>query len=125
MKFLMGLNYVMYNDRLFHFFCNNFCLKSFLVRHMDKVRGVICCLQTYSCHNSFNGCSLLSFKITLYFYFSYRGGVDSEGRPVMVIVGAHFLLRCLDLDRFVLYVVKVIRVWLHFDITPCINTFPL
>lgn len=36
----------------------------------------------------------------------YRGGVDSEGRPVMVIVGAHFLLRCLDLERFVLYVVK-------------------
>jgi hypothetical protein len=48
----------------------------------------------------------------LYFYFSYRGGVDSEGRPVMVVVGAHFLLRCLDLERFVLYVVKVIRVWL-------------
>jgi hypothetical protein len=39
---------------------------------------------------------------------SYRGGVDSEGRPVMVVVGAHFLLRCLDLERFVLYVVKVI-----------------
>ncbi|XP_023538099.1 ganglioside-induced differentiation-associated protein 2-like isoform X2 [Cucurbita pepo subsp. pepo] len=37
---------------------------------------------------------------------SYRGGVDSEGRPVMVVVGAHFLLRCLDLERFVLYVVK-------------------
>ncbi|KAK8579588.1 hypothetical protein V6N13_142775 [Hibiscus sabdariffa] len=36
----------------------------------------------------------------------YRGGVDSEGHPVMVIVGAHFLLRCLDLERFVLYVVK-------------------
>lgn len=36
----------------------------------------------------------------------YRGGVDSEGRPVMVIVGAHFLLRCLDLERFILYVVK-------------------
>ncbi|XP_042518077.1 protein GDAP2 homolog isoform X2 [Macadamia integrifolia] len=36
----------------------------------------------------------------------YRGGVDSEGRPVMVVVGAHFLLRCLDLERFVLYVVK-------------------
>ncbi|KAK4263536.1 hypothetical protein QN277_028931 [Acacia crassicarpa] len=36
----------------------------------------------------------------------YRGGVDNEGRPVMVVVGAHFLLRCLDLERFVLYVVK-------------------
>ncbi|XP_075089383.1 uncharacterized protein LOC107767161 isoform X2 [Nicotiana tabacum] len=37
---------------------------------------------------------------------SYRGGVDSEGRPVMVVVGAHFLLRCLDLERFILHVVK-------------------
>ncbi|PNX95769.1 hypothetical protein L195_g018963, partial [Trifolium pratense] len=36
----------------------------------------------------------------------YRGGVDCEGRPVMVVVGAHFLLRCLDLERFVLYVLK-------------------
>ncbi|KAH9620743.1 hypothetical protein KSS87_013856 [Heliosperma pusillum] len=36
----------------------------------------------------------------------YRGGVDSEGRPVLVVVGAHFLLRCLDLERFILYVVK-------------------
>ncbi|CAK9151106.1 unnamed protein product, partial [Ilex paraguariensis] len=36
----------------------------------------------------------------------YRGGVDSEGRPVMIIVGAHLLLRCLNLDRFVLYVIK-------------------
>ncbi|BFG16763.1 hypothetical protein CerSpe_030360 [Prunus speciosa] len=36
----------------------------------------------------------------------YRGGVDSEGRPVMVVVGAHFLLRCLDLERFIHYVVK-------------------
>lgn len=36
----------------------------------------------------------------------YRGGVDAEGRPVIVLVGAHFLLRCLDLERFVLYVVK-------------------
>jgi len=36
----------------------------------------------------------------------YRGGVDIDGRPVMVVVGAHFLLRCLDLERFVLYVVK-------------------
>jgi hypothetical protein len=39
---------------------------------------------------------------------SYRAGVDIEGRPVMVVVGAHFLLRCLDLERFVLHVVKVI-----------------
>jgi hypothetical protein len=38
---------------------------------------------------------------------SYRGGVDMDGRPVMVVVGAHFLLRCLDLERFVLYIVKV------------------
>ncbi|XP_022638891.1 ganglioside-induced differentiation-associated protein 2 isoform X3 [Vigna radiata var. radiata] len=37
---------------------------------------------------------------------SYRGGVDSDGHPVMVVVGAHFLLRCLDLERFVLHVVK-------------------
>ncbi|PKI44447.1 hypothetical protein CRG98_035179 [Punica granatum] len=36
----------------------------------------------------------------------YRGGVDSEGRPIMVVVGAHFLLRCLNLERFVHYVVK-------------------
>jgi len=43
----------------------------------------------------------------LYLFFSYRGGVDSEGHPVMVVVGAHFLLRCLDLERFVLHVVKV------------------
>ena len=42
------------------------------------------------------------------FYVSYRGGVDSEGRPVMVVVGAHFLLRCLELERFVLYIVKVL-----------------
>jgi hypothetical protein len=41
--------------------------------------------------------------------YSYRGGVDSEGCPVMVIVGAHFLLRCLDIKRFVLYIVKVIN----------------
>jgi uncharacterized membrane protein len=30
-----------------------------------------------------------------------------DGRPIMVVVGAHFLLRGLDLERFVLYVVKV------------------
>ena len=49
----------------------------------------------------------LSYAI-LPFMISYRGGVDSEGRPVMVVVGAHFLLRCLDLERFVLYIVKVL-----------------
>jgi hypothetical protein len=55
--------------------------------------------------------SILSwfFIFMLYINYSYRGGVDSEGRPVMVIVGAHFLLRCLDLERFVLYAVKVIE----------------
>ncbi|CAJ1931959.1 unnamed protein product [Sphenostylis stenocarpa] len=45
-------------------------------------------------------------ELRVLMFFSYRGGVDSEGRPVMVVVGAHFLLRCLDLERFVLYVVK-------------------
>lgn len=40
-------------------------------------------------------------------FSSYRGGVDTEGHPVMVVVGAHFLLRCLDLERFVLYIIKV------------------
>jgi len=46
-------------------------------------------------------------KPVLFSFFSYRGGVDTEGHPVMVVVGAHFLLRCLDLERFVLYVIKV------------------
>ncbi|EFJ30302.1 hypothetical protein SELMODRAFT_91055 [Selaginella moellendorffii] len=36
----------------------------------------------------------------------YRAGVDADGKPVIVVVGAHFLLRCLDLERFILYVVK-------------------
>lgn len=36
----------------------------------------------------------------------YRGGVDGEGRQVMMVVGAHFLARAMDLDRFVLFVVK-------------------
>eukprot|EP00250_Pteridium_aquilinum_P035459 c9454_g1_i1 orf=16-1599(+) len=36
----------------------------------------------------------------------YHGGVDCEGHRVMVVVGAHFLLRCLDLEKFLLYVVK-------------------
>jgi len=52
---------------------------------------------------------IIAFIFMLYINYSYRGGVDSEGRPVMVVVGAHFLLRCLDLERFVLYVVKVIE----------------
>lgn len=36
----------------------------------------------------------------------YRGGRDIEGRQVMVVVGAHFVLRAMDPDRFVLYAVK-------------------
>ncbi|CAA0833059.1 appr-1-p processing enzyme family protein [Striga hermonthica] len=63
--------------------------------------------EEYSLHsrylskaNSLNLSDIAEMKIV------YRGGVDSEGRPVMVVVGAHFLLRCLDLERFILYVVK-------------------
>ncbi|CAH9119834.1 unnamed protein product [Cuscuta europaea] len=63
--------------------------------------------EEYSLHsrylakaNSLNLLDITEMKII------YRGGVDSEGRPVMVIVGAHFLLRCLDLDRFILHAVK-------------------
>uniref|UniRef100_A0A0D9VPM3 Macro domain-containing protein n=1 Tax=Leersia perrieri TaxID=77586 RepID=A0A0D9VPM3_9ORYZ len=63
--------------------------------------------EEYSLHsrylakaNSFNSSEIAEMKII------YRGGVDCEGRPVMVVVGAHFLLRCLDLERFILYVVK-------------------
>lgn len=63
--------------------------------------------EEYSLHsrylskaNSVNLSEIAEMKIV------YRGGVDSEGRPVMVVVGAHFLLRCLDLERFVLYAVK-------------------
>ncbi|KAL4569497.1 hypothetical protein LXL04_025136 [Taraxacum kok-saghyz] len=63
--------------------------------------------EEYSLHsrylakaNSMNFSEIAEMKIV------YRGGVDSEGRPIMVIVGAHFLLRCLDLDRFVLYIIK-------------------
>lgn len=63
--------------------------------------------EEYSLHsrylakaNSVNLSEIAEMKIV------YRGGVDSEGRPVMVVVGAHFLLRCLDLERFVCYVVK-------------------
>ncbi|KAK9750710.1 hypothetical protein RND81_02G215900 [Saponaria officinalis] len=50
--------------------------------------------------NSINLSEIAEMKIV------YRGGVDSEGHPVMVVVGAHFLLRCLDLERFIQYVVK-------------------
>ncbi|KAL6901832.1 hypothetical protein ACP4OV_004708 [Aristida adscensionis] len=63
--------------------------------------------EEYSLHsrylakaNSMNLSDIAEMKII------YRGGVDSEGRPVMVVLGAHFLLRCLDIERFVLYVVK-------------------
>ncbi|KAM2232700.1 hypothetical protein FF1_011391 [Malus domestica] len=63
--------------------------------------------EEYSLHsrylakaNSVNLSEIAEMKIV------YRGGVDSEGRPVMVVVGAHFLLRCLDLERFVHHVVK-------------------
>eukprot|EP00850_Spirogloea_muscicola_P006645 SM000032S12029 [mRNA] locus=s32:17033:21119:- [translate_table: standard] len=37
----------------------------------------------------------------------YRGGHDREGRPLLVVVGAHFLPRSLDLEQFMLYVLKV------------------
>ncbi|KAI3938528.1 hypothetical protein MKX01_030821 [Papaver californicum] len=64
-------------------------------------------VEEYSLHsrylakaNSLNLSEIAEMRIV------YRGGVDCEGRPVMVVVGAHFLLRCLDLERFVLYVVK-------------------
>ncbi|XP_048615926.1 protein GDAP2 homolog [Brassica napus] len=63
--------------------------------------------EEYSLHsrylakaNSLNLSEIAEMKIV------YRGGVDTEGHPVMVVVGAHFLLRCLDLERFVLYVIK-------------------
>ncbi|CAN6470138.1 unnamed protein product [Victoria cruziana] len=66
--------------------------------------------EEYSLHsrylakaNSRNLSEIAEMKIV------YRGGVDSEGRPVMVVVGAHFLPRCLDLEQFVLYVVKVLH----------------
>ncbi|XP_066384947.1 uncharacterized protein [Miscanthus floridulus] len=63
--------------------------------------------EEYSLHsrylakaNSLNLSEIAEMKII------YRGGVDIEGHSVMVVVGAHFLLRCLDLERFVLHVVK-------------------
>jgi hypothetical protein len=77
--------------------------------------------SSFSIYFGLSSCCFLSMTIfpagavsfacilILFVNFSYRGGVDSEGRPVMVVVGAHFLLRCLDLERFVLYVVKVIN----------------
>ncbi|KAJ4973216.1 hypothetical protein NE237_006390 [Protea cynaroides] len=51
--------------------------------------------------NSLNLSEITKMKIVC------RGGVDSEGRPIMVVVGA--LLRCRDLERFVLYVIKASR----------------
>ncbi|CAA6672998.1 unnamed protein product [Spirodela intermedia] len=70
--------------------------------------------QEYSLHarylakaNSLNLSEIAEMKIV------YRGGVDSEGHPVMVVVGAHFLLRCLELERFVLYVVKEFEPLIH------------
>ncbi|KAG9140136.1 hypothetical protein Leryth_015761 [Lithospermum erythrorhizon] len=63
--------------------------------------------EEYSLHsrylakaNSLNLSDIAEMKII------YRGGVDSEGHPVMVVVGAHFLLRCMDLERFVMFVIK-------------------
>lgn len=63
--------------------------------------------EEYSLHsrylakaNSANLSEIAEMKIV------YRGGVDSEGHPVMVVIGAHFLLRCMDLERFIMYVVK-------------------
>ncbi|KAF5745440.1 appr-1-p processing enzyme family protein [Tripterygium wilfordii] len=73
----------------------------------DLGRPPLSAAEEYSLHsrylakaNSLNLSEIAEMKIV------YRGGVDSEGRPAMVVVGAHFLLRCLDLERFVLYVVK-------------------
>lgn len=50
----------------------------------------------------------------------------------MVVVGAHFLLRCLDLERFVLYVVKVQILWkeslctlLNFEVARGISYSPV
>ncbi|XP_061368009.1 uncharacterized protein LOC133311017 isoform X2 [Gastrolobium bilobum] len=70
--------------------------------------------EEYSLHsrylakaNSLNLSEIAEMKII------YRGGVDTEGHPVMVVVGAHFLLRCLDLERFVIYVVKEFEPLIH------------
>ncbi|CAK8536630.1 unnamed protein product [Lathyrus sativus] len=63
--------------------------------------------EEYSLHSRFlSKAKSLNLSEIAEMKIVYRGGVDSEGRPVMVVVGAHFLLRCLDLERFVLYVVK-------------------
>ncbi|KAF7828002.1 protein GDAP2-like protein [Senna tora] len=63
--------------------------------------------EEYSLHSRYlSKANSLSLSEIADMKIVYRGGVDSEGRPVMVVVGAHFLLRCLDLERFVLYVVK-------------------
>ncbi|CAI5963715.1 unnamed protein product [Closterium sp. NIES-64] len=43
----------------------------------------------------------------------YRGGTDSAGRSVMVVVGAHFLVRCLDLESFIFHAVKEFEPILH------------
>lgn len=65
--------------------------------------------EEYSLHSRYLAkANSLNLSETAEMKIIYRGGVDSEGRPVMVVVGAHFLLRCLDLERFVLHVVKVI-----------------
>ncbi|RZB42155.1 Ganglioside-induced differentiation-associated protein 2 [Glycine soja] len=78
-----------------------------LIGYGDLGRPTLSAAEEYSLHsrylskaNSLNLSEIAEMKIV------YRGGVDSEGHPVMVVVGAHFLLRCLDLERFVLYVVK-------------------
>ncbi|PKA62868.1 hypothetical protein AXF42_Ash018862 [Apostasia shenzhenica] len=89
--------------------------------HLAKILGFgdlggppLSAAEEYSLHsrylakaNSLNLSEIAEMKIV------YRGGVDIEGRPVMVVVGAHFLLRCLDLERFVLYVVKEFEPLIH------------
>ncbi|KAG5608114.1 hypothetical protein H5410_019395 [Solanum commersonii] len=63
--------------------------------------------EEYSLHSRYlTKANTLNFSEIAEMKIVYRGGVDSEGRPVMVIVGAHFLLRCLDLERFIIHVVK-------------------
>ncbi|KAL6566447.1 hypothetical protein OROGR_002062 [Orobanche gracilis] len=63
--------------------------------------------EEYSLHSRYLAkANILNLSDIAEMKIVYRCGVDSEGRPVMVVVGAHFLLRCLDLERFVLYVAK-------------------
>ncbi|XP_004237051.1 uncharacterized protein [Solanum lycopersicum] len=63
--------------------------------------------EEYSLHSRYIAkANTLNFSEIAEMKIVYRGGVDSEGRPVMVVVGAHFLLRCLDLERFIIHVVK-------------------